>query len=185
VSCNLRLVALVERRTIRGGEQIDRLQAGATGLIRGAEKFDPERGYKFSTYAYWWIRKGIDRAVEKMPQPSGVFVPTCAIGSEAAAPFERQALRLDGSYSASEEGTLADVIPDSGPAPDTAASMALAAMLAHDPDGLALMELQQIDGFRQCDLAELLEIGSSALCTKLSAARREFRRLPEVAAALM
>jgi RNA polymerase primary sigma factor len=72
VAANLRLVAHVCRITRPGlGAHVtdtdlpDVFQAGAMGLTRGAEKFDPSRGYKFSTYAYWWIRMGIGRWLDQ------------------------------------------------------------------------------------------------------------------------
>lgn len=96
ISANMRLVVAVAKKIKTSQLHMtiqDMIQEGAIGLARAAEKFEPGRGYKFSTYAYWWIRQSIARATEH--QEKAIKVPAAVQKAAKQIKETREALILE------------------------------------------------------------------------------------------
>ena len=206
VSANLRLVSMVVSRTPRPAHVAleDALQVGSIGLVRAAEKFDPARGYKFSTYAYWWVRQSLTAEVDRsgtirIPSNVGAVLRGQKYGPKPPSPEQLEAAALVwhgcASLDAKAPGTDDDHctlasrleggrldLEQLGQAEQV--SIAWEAMEAADPIGVALLQLHHADGAGVRELGQLEGIGGPAMRRRLEVVSDRLRALPAVEAVM-
>ena len=191
IQANLRLVMNVAKRYHRAIErrrlsQEDALQEGCLGLMRGAELFDPAKGYKFSTYGYWWVRQAITRwlsgsdliriPVHLRERLNRGDDPT---GDErlVAAAAVLHPRSLDLPIGEGGGSTMADMLaaPAEDPLEGLDASALVGRMRQALPDDLALLELAQ--DHRSTELALLLGVARPTVNLRLAGARGRLREV--------